>query len=386
MTRSVAGVNHLKSKTAEFVRQHCRVYSAIITPDLKLAATSNEFTALASIPTSGTAEGEPLTSVFVEFIGLENKLELLAKGEGEAIIINQVYREGANGKPEYYTFRVSPLATKPEGGLAFLIHDVTEQGNLEQALVQRRNETSLLKEQLVDYTVELESRNRDLDAFGYTVAHDLRSPISSFISYMDLLEYIDDIPEEAIEYIQRAKGVAHIMDGTIRGLLELASLRDPKDVIGPIDMTPVLAKVTERFTLRLKHQKIEFVAPSDPPPVKGYDSWVEAILTNLVENAIKFIGSTNPSPHIEIRGTVDGDTVRYEVIDNGLGIPKEKQDQLFEMFSRFHLDEAEGYGLGLSIVTRIIEKMNGSLGVESTEGKGSTFWFALPAAKLKKSD
>ena len=113
----------------------------------------------------------------------------------------------------------------------------------------------------------------------------------------------------------------------------------------------------------------------------GHAQWIEEIFANLVSNAIKYMGKDNPDPRISIRGKPEGDMVRYEVCDTGVGIAPDDQARLFEMFTRLHTVNAEGLGLGLSIVHRIINKLNGQIGVESEVGKGSTFWFSLPAAE-----
>jgi signal transduction histidine kinase len=103
------------------------------------------------------------------------------------------------------------------------------------------------------------------------------------------------------------------------------------------------------------------------------------VLANLIGNAIKYIGKDNPAPCIQIKCDVRGSTVRYEIIDNGVGIPDEHVGSLFEKFSRFHHMKADGPGLGLSIVLGIINKLGGTVGVETQIGQGSNFWFELPA-------
>jgi signal transduction histidine kinase len=111
----------------------------------------------------------------------------------------------------------------------------------------------------------------------------------------------------------------------------------------------------------------------------GYGPWIEEVFANLISNAVKYIGKDNEAPCITIRGMRDGDMVRYEVEDNGLGIKPEDQARLFDMFSRFHKGEEAGFGLGMSIIQRIVTKLKGTMGVQSEPGVGSTFWFALPA-------
>ncbi|MBK6712005.1 MAG: ATP-binding protein [Chloroflexi bacterium] len=106
---------------------------------------------------------------------------------------------------------------------------------------------------------------------------------------------------------------------------------------------------------------------------------MEEIFANLLSNAIKYIGVDNQEPLIRICAVQIENMVRCEVQDNGLGIKVADQQKLFDMFTRFHREEASGTGLGLPIVERIARKLGGEVGVVSTPGQGSTFWFTLPA-------
>src|SRR5688572_10682067 len=114
------------------------------------------------------------------------------------------------------------------------------------------------------------------------------------------------------------------------------------------------------------------------PAAMCHSTWLEEIFANLIGNAITYIGRDNPDPRIHIQGHRVNGMVRYEVIDNGVGIRPEVQDQLFEMFTRLHPGEGHGLGMGLSIVQRLVTRLEGQVGVESAEGQGSTFWFTLP--------
>jgi signal transduction histidine kinase len=117
------------------------------------------------------------------------------------------------------------------------------------------------------------------------------------------------------------------------------------------------------------------------PDVQGYAPWLEDVFANLLDNAVKYAGADNLCPTIQIGGQRQPDgMVRLTVADNGIGIPPDKQDQVFDMFTRFSRGTAQGSGLGLSIVGRIVTRLGGETGVESREGRGSTFWFTLPAA------
>jgi signal transduction histidine kinase len=230
---------------------------------------------------------------------------------------------------------------------------------------------------------QLEERNAELDAFGHTVAHDLRGPLTNLIGYTEMLSTLfeSDIPQSAQACLQTIGMSALKMDQIISSLLLLATLRNAAESIAKVSMEPVARAAVERFREQINQRSIEVVIAPDLPPALGHGPWLEEVIANLVDNAIKYIGKNNPSPRITILGIKQDGMVRYEVKDNGLGIKPEDRDRLFEMFSRFHKAEGRGLGLGLSIIKRIVTKLNGTLGVDSTLGQGSTFWFTLPAAK-----
>ncbi len=240
----------------------------------------------------------------------------------------------------------------------------------------------IAEEGLRQYAQELEVRNAELDAYGHTIAHDLKSPLTSIPLRVYMVEKLQpDLKPEAVKQLQEIKNSTQHMAKMIDQLLWLAKLRHPGEAIQKVEVTPALEAALARFQQPLIQQGIQIQYDSPLPPVKAHSQWLEEIFANLISNAIKYMGAANPQPSITIRGTCQGNMVRYEVADSGLGIPEDKQAHLFEMFTREHIHEAEGLGLGLSIVHRIINNLNGQVGVESTPGVGSTFWFTLPAAE-----
>ena len=122
--------------------------------------------------------------------------------------------------------------------------------------------------------------------------------------------------------------------------------------------------------------------PDSWPQALGYTSWIEEVWVNYVGNALKYGGDPEIGvvPRVKLGADVlaDQQQVRFWVMDNGSGLSAAEQAQLFTQFTRLHTDRAEGHGLGFSILQRIVEKLGGTVGAESTLGKGSTFWFTLP--------
>lgn len=234
---------------------------------------------------------------------------------------------------------------------------------------------------------ELEARNRELDAFSHTVAHDVRSPLSIVVGSLELLadEEGARLTDDGRQMLSSARRAALKIDQIIDALLVLAGIRSTELVVEVVDMNPVVQTALERLKPEVEARGLTIEVAPDLPQAVGYGPWLEQVFANLLGNAIKYIGDDNSQPVIRVQGELcaragrSRDAVRYEVQDNGLGIEAVYHERLFEMFTRFHLRHGQGLGMGLSIVQRIIHRLNGEVGVESAPGSGSTFWFTLPA-------
>jgi two-component system, sensor histidine kinase and response regulator len=245
-------------------------------------------------------------------------------------------------------------------------------------------------EQLQEQTIELETRNMELEAFCRTVAHDLKNPINVVKGYTEMLmsDYPINTPvdEEAIEVLNLSHQANDKMINIIDSLLLLAGVARDIDVpIQPLDMSVIISQVIQqRLTHLVKKYQAQIVlnpkstesAKNSWPTAQGYAPWVEEIWANYLSNALKYGGRP---PYLEIGAHSEQDgRIRFWVHDNGPGLTQEAQQKLFTPFTRLHTDRAEGHGLGLSIVQQIIEKLGGTVGVESTFGQGSRFYFTLP--------
>jgi signal transduction histidine kinase len=244
------------------------------------------------------------------------------------------------------------------------------------------------RDALTQYTTELEERNRELDAFGHTIAHDLKSPLNVILLQADFLKmrYADDLPDEASEHMNGIREGVMKMTRMIDQLLWLARLRHVTQTENVVEIKPIIESAIARFApaITARHIKIKIAEPI--PNALGHAAWVEEVFANLISNAIKYMGSANGRAQITVKASVQDTMVRYEVQDTGIGINAGDMSDLFTMFTRLNDVPAEGLGLGLSIVHRIVTKLNGQVGVESKKGKGSTFWFTLPAMAQKTGE
>lgn len=245
---------------------------------------------------------------------------------------------------------------------------------------RKQNEDALRK-----YTAELEASNEELDAFAHTVAHDLKNPVN--VVYGAIQQLQESFKEMTFSEINEMTSIvsrsALKMTSIINELLLLASVRKMEEVtITKVDMGIIISNVLNRLSNEIKQSKSDIVSPDNWLPCISYASWIEEVWINYIINAIKYGGAP---PRIELGSDESAESIRYWVRDNGHGLTKEQIPLLFTNFTRLHEFRAQGNGLGLSIVKRIIDKLGGEAGVESEVGKGSLFYFKLPKKFSKTS-
>ncbi|MEM7330610.1 MAG: hybrid sensor histidine kinase/response regulator [Chloroflexota bacterium] len=225
---------------------------------------------------------------------------------------------------------------------------------------------------------ERESLISDLSAFTHMVAHDLKNPVTNIIGFSEILlsdrHRLDEATLENTLALVRKSGVK--MHQIIDGLLMLANVRFKEVEFSDTDPLVLIKEVQARLHTQIEESGFEISYPENWPVVIGHPHWVEEVLANFVSNAIKYGGTP---PKAEISYKIEGDNLKVMVKDNGHGLALEDQSKLFKPFIRLHTS-VDGHGLGLSITKRIIEKLNGRVGVESCVGKGTTFFFTLPLA------
>ena len=252
---------------------------------------------------------------------------------------------------------------------------------LQNQLKEEINVRKDIEKSLHRRTVELERRNKELDAFARTVAHDLKNPLDCIVKFIALLleECSPNTPltAESLEYLRWIAKSGENMLNIIDALLLLAGASKRGIVnIAPLDMDLIVSQVIQQRLgqmLEKSHGRIKI--PECWPVALGYAPWIEEVWANYLTNGLKYGG--NP-PLLELGGEIQEDgMIRFWVRDNGEGLSEEAQTRLFTPFTRLH-PKSEGYGLGLAIVQQIIEKLNGQTGVECQLGKGCLFYFTLP--------
>ncbi len=225
--------------------------------------------------------------------------------------------------------------------------------------------------------VEREQVIEELDSFAHTVAHDLKNPTSLVLSYAQMLADDADTlgPEHTHTIVTQIAQQSIRLVTIIDELLLLAQVRHGEVPLEPLEMNTVITNLRFRIGPLQADTGAGLDIPDSWPEVLGYGPWVEEVWYNYVCNAMKYGGAP---PQVTLGATPQTDgMVRFWVRDNGAGITAEEQAQLFKPFQRLQGVGTKGYGLGLSIAQRIINRLGGVVGVESTPGAGSTFFFTL---------
>jgi PAS domain S-box-containing protein len=253
--------------------------------------------------------------------------------------------------------------------------DVTQRKTNEQKIES-------LNGQLKQRVQELTDINNELEAFSYSISHDLRAPLRSMQGFADALleEQGDRLDETGREYARRVVNSAKYMDALLNDLLDYSKLSRAELERAPVDLRREVTELVTQLDNDIKQKNAQVELELDSPTVSAHPATVRQILSNLLVNALKFAHPDRP-PVVHIRSEQNGRAVRVWVEDNGIGIAGEHCDRIFRLFERLHTSEAyPGTGIGLALVRKGAERMGGSAGVESSLDRGSRFWVELPAS------
>lgn len=253
--------------------------------------------------------------------------------------------------------------------------DVTELKSAERKIVELNVG---LEQKVIERTEQLEIVNKELEAFTYSVSHDLRAPLRIIDGFADILliDYKEELDSEGIRTLNVIKTNAQKMGQLIDDLLNLSRLGRKELVYNPVKMEELVQTViVEQLLLHKKHADINCKTLIN---VHGDNNLMQHVWTNLISNALKYSGKKDEQ-HILIDSYMDGDNVVYCIKDNGVGFDMRYADKLFGVFQRLHKQsEFDGTGVGLALVQRIILKHHGKIWADSKPGEGATFYFSLP--------
>ena len=244
------------------------------------------------------------------------------------------------------------------------------------ARIQTHLELHRLREALRRENAKKDELIAELHAYDHTVAHDLKNPIAGIISASQAYRQMDNVTdEETEEIIDMIEQSAQICNDMIGSLLTFATLRQEEAVLEPTNVFSALDRSLNRLSALVKESEAEISRPASLPSALGYGPWLEEVWANLISNAIKYGGEP---PRIKIRAQqVNATHVQYSVMDNGHGLKPGQAEKLFEPFVRAH-SSIGGFGLGLSIVRRIIHRLDGTVDAGNrSDSQGAQFSFTL---------
>ena len=227
-------------------------------------------------------------------------------------------------------------------------------------------------------TAELEASNEGLQAFAYSVSHDLRAPLRAISGFTEILvrDHSDDLEDTARSLLGRVLDNSRQMAELINDLLEFSRLGQSQMSFGEIDINQLVTSCID--DVRAEHDGEVEVEMGHLPPCRGDEILIRQVFMNLLSNAFKYSRDSDPSlVKVEATGNGEGE-IHYSVSDNGVGFDMKYSGQLFKVFQRLHrAEDFEGTGIGLALCERIVRRHAGRIWAESEPGRGATFHVAL---------
>ena len=253
----------------------------------------------------------------------------------------------------------------------------TEDGTLVSSAIRDISDRKTFDRQLRQKNAELEAANQELEAFSYSISHDLRAPVRAMLGFAQILmqENAAGLTPDALHALQRIRKNATQMGELIDGLLSFSSLSRQALSKVPVDLSELSRSVLEELRPELADRDVE-IRIAELPPAEGDPMLLRQVLSNLLGNAIKYTRDRCPAV-VEI-GCQPGRPPTYFVRDNGAGFDMKYIEKLFRVFQRLHrTEEFEGTGVGLAIVRRIVHRHGGKAWAEAEIDRGATFYFTL---------
>ena len=263
------------------------------------------------------------------------------------------------------------------------IRDITERRRAEDELGhakdQLTNQAAELERVVVERTATLKETIGELQAFSYSVSHDMRAPLRAMQSFAQILvdEYGSKLDEQGVDYLHQIMRSAVRLDHLIRDVLNYSRILHSRLPMEPVDLDRLVRDIIETYP-NGQPIKPQIQIKGTLPEVMGNEALLTQCVSNLLSNGAKFV-SPGITPRLEVSAeAIEPASIRVWFKDNGIGIAPENHERIFRLFERIHpATEYEGTGIGLTIVRKAIERMGAQFGFESEVGKGSHFWIQL---------
>ena len=317
--------------------------------------------------------GRPVTILMPPERVSEEPMILERIKNGEAIDHYETVRCRKDGTTLNVSLTVSPIRNERGEivGASKVARDITDRVRAKEKLEQM----------VAERTAQLRDTVAELEAFSYSVAHDMRAPLRAMNGYSRFLEqdFGQSLPDGAKEFVRKIASGAERLDSLITDVLNYSKLARGEMLLGKVDVERLTREIVESYP-HLQEKGAAILIQSPIPPVIGNSAALTQCISNLLSNATKFV-APGTNPRVQVRADKNGEYVRVWVEDNGIGISEAGQKRIFGMFQRLNpAKEFEGTGIGLTIVRKAVARMGGRVGVESQIGVGSRFWFELKGA------
>ncbi|MBZ8179144.1 sensor histidine kinase [Oscillatoria salina] len=322
-------------------------------------------------------------AAFLQIIGVDSL------SEAQQLDLSQLYRteiaskqqrelelQQPEGKKIWLRVKQIKIEIDGKSFLDGIVEDISDRRQAELA-IRELNQT--LEQRVSDRTNKLKEVNEELQAFAYSVSHDLQEPLRAIqgFSSIFLQDYAQQLDSEGQNYARRLRNAAQRLTEMVQDLLDYTRITRNKFPVEPVDLSSVVEQVLNNLEVSLQERKAEIIVESPLPVVLANEAILIQVLANILTNAIKFVNKNN-LPKVRIRTDTRGEMVRIWVEDNGIGIEADKQQQIFRVFERLHgVESYPGTGIGLAIARKGIERLGGKIGVESRVNQGSKFWLEL---------
>jgi two-component system sensor histidine kinase/response regulator len=291
--------------------------------------------------------------------------------------------------PVIFMTALDDAAHKVEGFRLGAVDYVTKPIQREELVARIRHHLQLhrLQRELVLKSDDLAAKNAELEAYAHTIAHSLKTPLAAANRFLEILfKYKSaDLAEEQRHLIQQAFDAMAMTGDVVDALLLLSTVSQQNAELEPLDMQAVVANAQSQLADLQARTHASIQLPQTWPLALGYAPWVVEVWLNLLSNALKYGGSP---PRMQLGATPEGSHVRFWVRDNGEPLSDDERARVFTPFTRLRRERADGHGLGLATVQRIVTRLGGRVGAgpgPAPDG-GNEFFFCLPAASTQHID
>jgi signal transduction histidine kinase len=324
--------------------------------------------------------GQPITRIFPADRLNEEPGIISRISRGERIEHFETVRKTKDGRLIDISLTLSPVrdVNGKIVGASKIARDISERKRTEAALQRAKDE---LEQRVAERTASLTEMVAQMEEFSYSVSHDLRAPVRTMHGYAKALleDYGESLDGTAREYLTHIVRSGSRMDCLVQDILTYSRLARAELRFQPVPLHSLIVDIIRQYP-DMQPPRLRMRLAPDLGQVMAHEPSLTQAISNLLSNAVKFV-APGVTPYIEVYSEPRNGHLRLWIQDNGIGIKPEHQGRLFGLFQRIHPEARyEGTGVGLAIVRKSVERMNGKVGMESDGVNGSRFWIELPAA------